>query len=108
MCWGLFGGFAVEGLDCYAVLRTCGDWPWRVKLEWESGPLGYGTAEVIRLSIGGGLALASAQSGQVTTAIGAAAVGVATPIIVERLLKGVPLEPPPSEMPSQGDPLTSD
>ena len=41
--------------------------------------------------IGGGLAWAAAASGQLTTAAGALAVGVAAPLIVERLTRAVPL-----------------
>lgn len=89
--WGVFGSFAVEGLDLYTAVRRYGRWPWRVHGPREVGALGYVVAELIRLIIGGGLACAAAASEQLTTAVGALAVGVAAPLIVERLTRAVPL-----------------
>ena len=89
--WGLFGSFAVEGLDLYTAVRRHGRWPWRVRGPREVGALGYAVAELIRLIIGGGLAWAAAASGQLTSAVGALAVGVAAPLIVERITRAVPL-----------------
>jgi len=89
--WGVFGSFAVEGLDLYTAVRRYGCWPWRVRGPREVGALGYVVAELIRLIIGGGLAWAAAASGQLTSAVGALAVGVAAPLIVERLTRAVPL-----------------
>jgi len=89
--WGVFGSFAVEGLDLYAALRRRGCWPWQVRGPREVGALGYFVAELVRLVIGGGLAWALAESEQLTTPVGALAVGVAAPLIVERLIRSVPL-----------------
>lgn len=89
--WGLFGGFAVEGLDLYGAVRRHGCWPWRVHGPREVGAVGYFVAELFRLAIGSGLAWALAESGQITTAVGAVAVGVAAPLIVERLTRAIPL-----------------
>lgn len=89
--WGLSGGFAVEGLDLYAAVRRHGCWPWRVRGPREVGAVGYVVAELIRLVIGSVLASALAESSQVTTAFGALAVGVAAPLIVERLTRAIPL-----------------
>jgi hypothetical protein len=89
--WGLGGGFAVEGLDLYGALRRRGCWPWRVRGPREVGAVGYFVAELIRLVIGGVLAAALAESNQITTAFGALAVGVAAPLIVERLTRVIPL-----------------
>jgi hypothetical protein len=89
--WGLFGGFAVEGLDLYGAVRRHGCWPWRARGPREVGAVGYFVAELIRLVIGGALALALAESSQVTTPFAALAVGVAAPIIVERLTRVIPL-----------------
>jgi hypothetical protein len=98
--WGLFGGFAVEGLDLITALRRRG-WPWRVEGPPEAGPVGYAVAELIRLIIGGGVAWAVAASGQITGPAGALAVGAAAPLIVERLTSAVPLtEPAPVLAPS--------
>lgn len=89
--WGLGGGFAVEGLDLYGAVRREGCWPWRVRGPREVGAVGYLLAEVIRLVIGGILASALAESSQITTAFSALAVGVAAPLIVERLTRAIPL-----------------
>jgi hypothetical protein len=87
--WGLFGGFAVEGLDFYRAFKAGSPMPWRERqTHGQRVPHGvlYLVVTVIRLAIGGGLALAAAQSDQVTTPLAAVAVGVAAPLIVERLL----------------------
>lgn len=89
--WGLFGGFAVEGLDLYAAVRRRGCWPWRARGPREVGVAGYFVAELFRLVIGSGLAWALAESRQVTTAVAALAVGAAAPLIVERLTRAIPL-----------------
>ncbi|MGH3670501.1 MAG: hypothetical protein ACRDSH_07675 [Pseudonocardiaceae bacterium] len=89
--WGLSGGFAVEGLDLYGAVRRHGCWPWRARGPREVGAVGYFVAEMIRLVTGGILASALAESSQVTTAFGALAVGVAAPLIVERLTRAIPL-----------------
>ena len=56
--WGLFGSFAVEGLELYDSLRRKGKWPWKVDLKTgkppEVGLHGYAVAETIRLLIGAG------------------------------------------------------
>jgi hypothetical protein len=89
--WGLSGGFAVEGLDLYGAVRRHGCWPWRARGPREVGAVGYFVAELIRLVIGSVLASALAESSQITTAFGALAVGVAAPLIVERLTRVIPL-----------------
>lgn len=69
---GLFGGFAVEGLDLYVAVRCHGCWPWRVRGTREGGAAGYFIAEFFRLFIGSGLAWALAALRQITTAFGVA------------------------------------
>ncbi|WP_152989870.1 hypothetical protein [Frankia sp. ACN1ag] len=90
--WGLFGGFAVEGLDLYAAVRRHGRWPWQRGRSREAGPRAYLVAELVRLAIGAGLAAAAGTSGQITTPFAALAVGVAAPLVVERLSHAIPLE----------------
>lgn len=87
--WGLFGGFCTEGLGFYVAVRRQGGWPWRTS----GGPslLAYASAELVRLVIGAGLAWAFAASDQVATPVAALAVGVAAPLVVERLTQSVPL-----------------
>jgi hypothetical protein len=97
--WGLFGGFAIEGLDFYTAVRRHGRLPWKGRRRREAGPWAYLCAELIRLAIGTGLAAAAAASEQVGTPIAALAVGVAAPMIIERLTHAIPLDPPPAPVP---------
>lgn len=86
---GLFGGFAVEGLDIWAAIRRHGHPPWRGR---EAPGLGiYLLAEGIRLSVGAGLAYVAWLSGEVPRPIGVVAIGVAAPLLIERLTKTIPL-----------------
>lgn len=95
--WGLFGGFAVEGLELYAAVRHAGQWPWKRPIQPrtgevpEAGVKGYVIAEVIRLVIGAGLAWAAASTGQIAGPLGALGVGVAAPTIIGQLAKVIPL-----------------
>ena len=89
--WGLFGGFAVEGLEFAAAIRRTGKWPWRKR--GEPGPLPLLTSIVIRLAVGAGLAAAAGEASQVSGPFGALAVGVAAPLLVEQLARQIPLSP---------------
>lgn len=91
-CWGLFGGALVAGLDFIAVVGRIGDWPWRARKKLRAGP--YVAATFVRLLLGAGLALAAGESGLVTSPLSAITVGVATPLIVEKLARaGTQLAP---------------
>lgn len=92
--WGLFGGFAVEGLEFTAAIRRTGRWPWRQP--GEPGPLPYTVSIVIRLAVGGGLAAAAGVADQITGPFGAVAFGVAAPLVVEQLAKQVSLTESPA------------
>lgn len=92
--WGLFGGFAVEGLEFAAAIRRVGGWPWLQP--GEPGPFPLAVSVLIRLAIGAGLATAAGSTGQVSGPFGALAVGVAAPLLIEQLARQVPLTMPPS------------
>jgi hypothetical protein len=79
--WGLFGGFAVEGLDLYGAVRRHRCWPWQVSCSREVGAVGYFVAELFRLIIGSGLAWALAESRQITTAFGALTAGIVAALL---------------------------
>lgn len=81
--WGVFGGSMVVGLDFTSVISRIGDWPWNTRKKMRVGP--YFASVVVRLSLGGGLATAAAQSGYVGNALSAVTIGIATPLIVEKL-----------------------
>ncbi|AOS62799.1 hypothetical protein TL08_09920 [Actinoalloteichus hymeniacidonis] len=86
--WGLFGGFAVEGLEFSGAIRRTGTWPWRVPDE--PGPLPLLVSVLIRLGVGSGLAAAAGIAGQVSGPFGALAIGVAAPLLVEQLTRALP------------------
>jgi hypothetical protein len=83
--WGLFGGALVAGLDFMAVVGRIGDWPWKAPKKLRAGP--YVAATLVRLVLSGGLALAAGESGLVSNALSAVTIGVATPLIVEKLAR---------------------
>ncbi|MEV4299396.1 hypothetical protein [Microbispora rosea] len=81
LLWGLFGGFAVEGLEFAAAIRRSGKWPWKRKSQIT--PLAASVA--IRLAVGSGLAAAAGSAQQISGPFGALAMGVAAPLIIEQL-----------------------
>lgn len=87
--WGAFGGLAVEAVQFYGALRRAGGWPWKVPGELPLAPLALSV--VIRVGLGLGLAAAAGSSGQVAGALGAIAVGVAAPLLIEQMAKQLPL-----------------
>lgn len=99
--WGIGGGAVIEGLDFYNAVRQHGRAPWHV--EGQDGqrisPGIYVAAELVRLLIGGIVAGAAAASGQISGPLIALALGVGTPVAVERLFSLIPLTPRPSPAP---------
>lgn len=94
--WGLFGGFAVEGLEFAGAIRRAGGWPW--KQPGEPSPLAFAISVIIRLVISAGVAAAAGAVGQVSGPLGALAAGVAAPLLVEQLARQLPdaIRPVPS------------
>jgi len=88
--WGAFGGLSIEGIEFYGVIRRTGRWPWNIK--GEPRPLPLLVSVAIRVGVGFGLALAAAQTGQVSGPLGAIAVGVAAPLLIEQMAKQVPID----------------
>lgn len=85
--WGLFGGFAVSGLELQALLRRRGCWPWQAR---EGQPpeislTAYLAGEIIRMLVGAGLAWAAAATGQISGPLGAVGIGAAAPFILDQL-----------------------
>jgi len=92
--WGGIGGFVVEGLQFAAAIRRVGGWPWR----WtsEPRPLPFAVSVLIRLAAGAGLASAAGASEQVTTAFAAFSLGVAAPLVVEKITQAAASQPLPN------------
>lgn len=100
--WAGLGGLAVELLELFGSVRRTGDWPWRHAGEVRPGVLACSVA--IRVGLGMGLAVAAAGAGHISGAIGALAIGVAAPCLLEQLARQVPvrdraLPPGPSSSP---------
>src|SRR2546421_7400485 len=87
--WGLFGGAAVEGLEITAAIKRTGHWPWGRRKRIKTLPALV--AMVIRLFTGSGLAVAVGTTGPMT-ALSAVGVGVAAPLILEKLAQQVPIQ----------------
>jgi hypothetical protein len=90
--WGVFGGFAVEGMEFSKAVRATGDWPWHKK--GEPGAFPMAISVFIRLAVSGGLSLALGQGHQIVGVFGALTAGVAAPLILEQLSARVPLGNP--------------
>lgn len=83
LLWGMLGGALVVGLEFVSTVRRTGDWPWKARTKLRPGP--YAVATLVRLLLGSGLAAAAGQSHLVTNALIAVTIGIATPLIVEKL-----------------------
>jgi hypothetical protein len=119
--WGLVGSAAVEALELYRAIQRVKGFPWRMPDEVPLAP--YLVALIIRNALGAGLAAAFGVSGQIAGPLGAIAVGVAAPKIVEQLMRqglshpavaptpvtasASPIEEPASSAPVTGQPQPS-
>lgn len=83
--WGLVGSAAVEALELHRAIQRVKGFPWKMPDEVPLAP--YLVAVLIRNALGTGLAAAFGSSGQIAGPLGAIAVGVAAPKIVEQLLR---------------------
>ncbi|MCF6475891.1 hypothetical protein FAF44_47275 [Nonomuraea sp. MG754425] len=83
--WGMVGGLCVEGLELHARIRRARSWSWRRPIP--QGLSAYVTSVVIRVGIGAALAAAGSQSGQIQGAFAALGLGVAAPLVVEKVAR---------------------
>ena len=83
--WGLFGGFAVEGLEFAGAIRRTGGWPWRQA--GEPGPVPLLVSVIVRLAVSAGLTAAVAASNQVSGPFGALTIGAGAPLIFEQIVR---------------------
>jgi hypothetical protein len=87
--WGAFGGLGVEAVQLLRAAKRVNGVPWKVKGE---PPLGVLLLSVgMRLFIGCGLAAAAGLSEQVSGPMGALAVGVCAPLIIDQIGSGIPV-----------------
>ncbi len=85
--WGAFGALAVEAIQFYGAVRRAGQWPWHIKGEPGFWPMAISV--LIRVGVGFGLAAAAADTGQISGPLGAVAVGVAAPVLIEQMARRV-------------------
>jgi hypothetical protein len=87
--WGLTGGLVVEAQALYSMIRGEPSLSWRAPIP--QGLASYLISVGLRVGVGAGLAAAAAGSGQVSGAFAAFGLGIAAPLVVEKLATGVPL-----------------
>jgi hypothetical protein len=87
--WGLAGGLSVEALALYSRIHATPAWNWRHPIP--QGLAAYLISVILRAGAGAALAGAAAGSHQVSGPFAAFALGVAAPLIVEKLSKTIPL-----------------
>ena len=85
--WGLLGGVITDGLEIWHDVKKRGPLAplYRTKA--------FALAEGIRLGAGVALAVAFAQADQISGCLGALVIGAATPLIMEKLSRQLPVLP---------------
>ncbi|WP_169747991.1 hypothetical protein [Pseudonocardia acaciae] len=78
----------IEAVQFHGAIKRCKDFPWRVKGEPAAFPLLVSV--LIRIGLGFGLALAASYSNQVSGPLGAIALGVAAPLVIEQMARRSP------------------
>jgi hypothetical protein len=87
--WGAFGGLGVEAVQLYRAVKRVKGVPWKAEGEPSLGALLLSAG--MRLFIGCGLATAAGLSEQVSGPMGALAVGVCAPLIIDQIGSGIPV-----------------
>ena len=87
--WALAGGLCVEALELYAQIRRTPKWSWRTPIP--QGLVAYLISVAIRAGVGATLGAAAASGKQVAGAFGAFGLGVAAPLVIEKLARIVPM-----------------
>lgn len=97
--WGLLGGVCVEALWLYSQIRTVQEWSWRRPIP--QGLTAYLISVFVRVGVGAGVAAAATGSGQVSGSLAAFGLGVAAPLVLEKLSQTVLVTSPLSPSPAQ-------
>jgi hypothetical protein len=93
LLWGLFGGAAIESLDFCQFARSAKRRKQARKLPTLEIVI-IALSVIVRVCVGGGLALAAQRDGQIVGAMGAVGIGVAAPLVLAQFFKLIPGEPP--------------
>lgn len=83
--WGLIGAGAIEAWELYGAIHRLRGFPWDKPGEVAMAP--FLVAVILRLLLGIGLATAFVASGQADGPVGAVAVGIAAPKLLEQLAR---------------------
>jgi len=83
--WGFLGGSIIEEINIYRYAK-------RGRIPKAYNTWAFRCAMVLRLAAGGILAIAFGTTQQVTGMVGLLAVGAATPLIMEKIVKDVPTD----------------
>ena len=81
--WGLFGAGAAEALVFRRAMIRVKSWPWNGADEPSASA--YLIGFLISVVVGAGLAAAAATSHQISGPVGAVAIGIAAPRLIEEL-----------------------
>lgn len=109
--WGLLGTVLNEGWQLLRVIESTGRFPWARPRRSRQRQGTYLTAVFIRIGLGVGVAVAIGASGQICGPMGAVAVGIAAPKIIQELsrmglahpaVEGPPVTPSPAPRPEEG------
>jgi uncharacterized protein YjbI with pentapeptide repeats len=90
VAYGAFGSLAVELVEFHGAIRRTGRWPWLN--DGEPGPLSFYVSVVIRTVLGAGMAWTLGGAQQISGAVGALAIGMAAPLILEQMAKQFPVQ----------------
>ena len=83
--WGFIGAAAIEAWDLYGAIHRVKGFPWKFEGEVPLAP--YLVSVVLRVLLGVGMAVAFVASGQAGGPVGAVAIGIAAPKLLEQLAR---------------------
>jgi len=83
--WGLIGAAAIEAWDLYGAIHRLKGFPWKFDGEVALAP--YLVSVLLRVLLGVGMAVAFVASGQADGPVGAVAIGIAAPKLLEQLAR---------------------
>ena len=89
--WGFMGAAAIEAWDLYGAIHRVKGFPWKFDGEVALAP--YLVSVVLRVLLGIGMALAFVASGQAGGPVGAVAIGIAAPKLLEQLARQAVSQP---------------
>ena len=83
--WGFVGVAAIKAWDLYGAIHRVKGFPWKFDGEVALAP--YLVSVLLRVLLGVGMAVAFVASGQAAGPVGAVAIGIAAPKLLEQLAR---------------------